>query len=668
MPMPSQWTLCASHCILRFFSTDPDPDLKRKMVFHVLKEDSRRQILHVTGYSDTILLTGGMLEKSLNAQKAWSEAFSTEKKRVADRKEEYAKASRLKDPVEKEARLAELDRERDLEGVSHLPPPVLYPVKDVDDDGDEYDEEDDACDEDTRMRDGENDEDTHGFGLGGKGGDDGGEGGDCGYAGGEGQRSVLFFDEYDQQGQGHDSPSNRGNKRDRRRRRRGASHRLLQEDCTGIPCFPLVMYVDIQGKWTEEKSLITFQGKFGSLPARAMLEVTNMMYRTSSRNANGRETGGGRGEPDHENAEEALPEEIFLPEPRLVQMHSRMKMFKPDEFTMEGIRRAGCDAHLHERIMGVVRSTGSPSRKLKLFTEYLQRIMRQHISSVLNNDLRSNHALYTIKYLELAKFQVCACLCVYDLCFSFLAGVVSLTVCLVRCAMTFVCSSGAWLQAWDRSCEWTSLHPKKLAILYTLSGRNHMIRCFFWGLLLEEAVPFRVVLLPYHLTLIAQEAKSASYWHLNSPCTFLEHSWLMDDLLREHNERFFYLTPQNFRICNDMWVGMVQFRLGQHDDWAYMGMTTVICDAAMKVRRAPNGFNTQGNADGIPTTDKKTSAGLDLDCEAADCRRTSYNAYLKGWQQKEDAQKLTKLRRTSEGGLQVLLLICLIDESNGFIG
>ena len=63
----------------------------------------------------------------------------------------------------------------------------------------------------------------------------------------------------------------------------------------------------------------------------------------------------------------------------------------------------------------------------------------------------------------------------------------------------------------------------------------------------------------------AQEAKSASYWQLNSPSTFVTYSWLMDDLLREHNERFFYLTPQNLKISNDMWVGMVQFRLGQHE-------------------------------------------------------------------------------------------------------
>jgi hypothetical protein len=92
------------------------------------------------------------------------------------------------------------------------------------------------------------------------------------------------------------------------------------------------------------------------------------------------------------------------------------------------------------------------------------------------------------------------------------------------------------------------------------------------------------------------DAQSASYWHLNSPSTFTSYSWLLDDMLRDHKERFFYLTAQNLKICNDVWVGMVQFRLGQSDAWVYMGMTTVICDAAAKVPRAPlGGFTSFGS-------------------------------------------------------------------------
>lgn len=64
----------------------------RSMVFHVMKEDSRRDILHVTGFTDTILFTGNMLRESLAAQKRWHEAFSEEKQRIAARREAMSKA------------------------------------------------------------------------------------------------------------------------------------------------------------------------------------------------------------------------------------------------------------------------------------------------------------------------------------------------------------------------------------------------------------------------------------------------------------------------------------------------------------------------------------------------------------------------------------------------
>ena len=69
------------------------------MVFHVLKEDSRREILHVTGFTDTILFTNNMLRESLAAQKRWHEAFHEEKRRIAERREEVAKAHVRRRPL-----------------------------------------------------------------------------------------------------------------------------------------------------------------------------------------------------------------------------------------------------------------------------------------------------------------------------------------------------------------------------------------------------------------------------------------------------------------------------------------------------------------------------------------------------------------------------------------
>ena len=56
------------------------------------------------------------------------------------------------------------------------------------------------------------------------------------------------------------------------------------------------------------------------------------------------------------------------------------------------------------------------------------------------------------------------------------------------------------------------------------------------------------------------DATSAAYWHLNSPNTFLTYSWLMEDLHREYNEKFFHLTPQNLRIRNDVLTAFVMYR------------------------------------------------------------------------------------------------------------
>ena len=64
----------------------------RSMVFHVLKEDSQREIVHVTGYTDTILFTADLLEESLETQRRWHAAFAEEKRRIAQRREEFSKA------------------------------------------------------------------------------------------------------------------------------------------------------------------------------------------------------------------------------------------------------------------------------------------------------------------------------------------------------------------------------------------------------------------------------------------------------------------------------------------------------------------------------------------------------------------------------------------------
>jgi hypothetical protein len=539
----------------------------RSMVFHVQNEDPRRRIVHVTGFSETMLFTTGMLEKSLSAQKTWHEAFAQEKSRVAQRKEEMSKAMRIKDDAEREARVAELDRAKETEGLAHLPPPVLYPI---------YRRKPAS---DVR-----------------KPSSGGGGGGQHSSAPLDGDEDSLMYDEYTE-----------SCGTDGRRKGTESDDNLCGDDDddddaqidTGIPEFPLVMRVDIQGKFGKEKTLHAFQAKFGSLPAAAMQQVTEMMYNTSGRN---RYTGRKRVGMDSVDVRTVqLARDIFLPDPKIMQPYTRLKAFKPDEFTMEGFKMAGCDMHLLDRIMKVVRNTKDGPDKIQLFDDYVRRITRQHISSVLNNDLRSNHALYTARYLEQGKGTSCR-----DL----------------RSLIGSVAPSFYRFVYEDR-------------VMSRIMGRKmHAVR--------GEAY--------------ALEAVSPAYWHLNCPSTFVCYSWLMDDLLRFHNEKFFHLTAQNLRICNDAWVGMIHFRLGQHEDWCYMGAPTVICDAGCKLRKAATGFASSGvDSEGVVISSKRPSAGLDLIKDALNKRRTSVRKYVKTGQnlQSNDAQEMVQLRRATAAGMHI---------------
>lgn len=284
------------------------------------------------------------------------------------------------------------------------------------------------------------------------------------------------------------------------------------------------------------------QTKFGRLPEAAMQQLAEMLYNPSGqsnhllhvmRSPSTRKRQSSAAEPDVRSVR--LSRDIFLPEPRIIQPYTRMKMFKPDDFTMEGFKKAGSDMHLLDRIMNVIRNTKDHVQKVQLFDDYVRRVIRQHVSSVLNNELRSNHALYTVKYLEQGKHTSC----------RDLRGLIQTVM--------------------PRFYQFASLDPVASSMrkdsVYNVHGDAY-----------------------------AMEAACASYWRLNCPSTFVCYSWLMDDLLRYHNEHFFYLTAQNLKICNDAWVSMIQFRLGQHEDWCYMGMPTVICDAGCKLRKASTGF------------------------------------------------------------------------------
>jgi hypothetical protein len=337
---------------------------------------------------------------------------------------------------------------------------------------------------------------------------------------------------------------------------------------------------------------MAFQNNFGSLPARAMFEVTNMLFKSSRTKGTG----------VTEECDQSLPHEVFLPDPKIMLDFSRLKQYQPDEINMNGIKKAGCDQHLYNRMMDVVRNCDNNAVKIHFLNDFYERITRQHISSVLNKELRSSHALHQIKYIEQCKATVC----------DDLRRLVNEK----QPAFFDICE--------DLSED----HP-----LYHRDHSHSKLR-----------------------DQVLEDKHCPGYWRLHAETVFLSNSFLMDQLLMQHNEQFFFLTPQNLHICNSVWVSCIMYRLGQHDDFTYMGMPVVICDTAAKLRMSPGAnFGAQSSEvkDGSQVCTKIPSAGLDLIREILDSRRTSYQQYIKGHVIVEDAQKLTQLKRFTEGGLQV---------------
>ncbi len=117
-------------------------------------------------------------------------------------------------------------------------------------------------------------------------------------------------------------------------------------------------------------------------------------------------------------------------------------------------------------------------------------------------------------------------------------------------------------------------------------------------------------------------------------------------MMRAHNEKFFYLTAQNLRTLNDVLIGMIQFRLGQHEEWVQMGMLTLMCDAMGKIMKIAGKQGPAVNAA------KRPSAGLDFIREILDILISAYQYYLKGWIPVQDDQLLEQIRKSSEAGLQ----------------
>ena len=116
------------------------------------------------------------------------------------------------------------------------------------------------------------------------------------------------------------------------------------------------------------------------------------------------------------------------------------------------------------------------------------------------------------------------------------------------------------------------------------------------------------------------------YWCVMCPSTFVKDLWTTEELNKVHNDKFFFSTPQNQKLCSEIELSCLMYRLGQHNNFVWMGMPTTPCDAMAKLNIM------MGFAGNIPFPDqnKKTTSGFDFTMEKADSRRLSHYAYLNG--------------------------------------
>ena len=133
---------------------------------------------------------------------------------------------------------------------------------------------------------------------------------------------------------------------------------MVQKKITGIPQFELVMRVDIQGKFGKEKNVMAFQNSFGGLPERVMLEITEMMFKSSSSRLRNPLAAASvrmrlRKNQKHKKMHMAvkLPKAIFLSEPKIIRPYMRLMMHRMSELSLEGIQMAGCNSQYYNRMM-----------------------------------------------------------------------------------------------------------------------------------------------------------------------------------------------------------------------------------------------------------------------------------------------------------------------------
>ena len=82
----------------------------------------------------------------------------------------------------------------------------------------------------------------------------------------------------------------------------------------------------------------------------------------------------------------------------------------------------------------------------------------------------------------------------------------------------------------------------------------------------------------------SDNTESYLFWKRCSASAFVEHNFCVEAMLQRFNCDFFLLTPQNLKITNEVGLSSLMYRLGQSNGFTYIGMPTIVADAAFKFR------------------------------------------------------------------------------------
>ena len=359
---------------------------------------------------------------------------------------------------------------------------------------------------------------------------------------------------------------------------------VLDVTDTGLPMLSVIMEVNIMGLYKFEASLAAFQANFGDLPAGVVFALTKALYKTNQFTSKNVDHGGGGGA---QGGEASAAEEQL-----------------PEEIFL------GAVVQISEKQRWEKFKPGKGTLK-GFYSAGCLSHQYQHFMKIMMNTSRTavQKAYLFNEYMQCAGPQFKA---------------IALNNSLRSKHTTHVVGHIDSVDA--KVC--TDLQ-ELLRSIFTDCDQDNISSNL-------EDQPW------------SHNVSSLTYWDVMNTSPFVRTTWVMSEMRKKYNEKYYSLSAANMRICADTWLSSIAFRLGQNNGFTYIGLPTVVMDGAGKLKcRMP------GNHYLTPDTTKRPSAGLDLDREVLDSERSSHLPYLsQSMSSTDDGSLITQLKRTTPGGIQ----------------